>query len=104
MYYFSVLFAVVALAMCIEWKFKEHLFRSLRPRLICAVIALVSITIWDLYAIPAGHWIFTGRGISGVYIGPMPIEEFFWALFVPYLWVTIYRAVHITFDARRTRP
>jgi lycopene cyclase domain-containing protein len=103
MYYFSILFFVVALAVFIEWFFKEHLFRSLKARFLCAFIALVSITIWDLYAIPNRHWIFTGRGITGIYIGPIPIEEFFWALFVPFLWVTIYRAVHIIFDKRKTK-
>ncbi len=103
MYYFSMLFAVIVVAMFIEWKFKEHLFHSLRARILCAVIALASITVWDLYAIPQRHWIFTGKGISGVYVGPIPIEEFFWALFVPYLWVTIYRAIHTTFDKRRKK-
>ena len=91
------------LATFIEWAFKEHLFRSLHARIFCALIALASITIWDLYAIPQKHWMFTGKGISGVYIGPIPIEEFFWALFVPYLWVTIYKAVHIVLDKKRIR-
>jgi len=103
MYYFSVLAFVLALAIFLEWKFKEHLFRSLKARIICAIIALLSITAWDLYAIPRRHWIFTGQGISGIYFGPIPIEEFFWALFVPYLWVTIYKAVHIMFDKKQKR-
>ena len=103
MYYFSILIAVVALATFIEWKFKEHLFRSLAARIICGAIALASITLWDLYAIPERHWIFTGKGIAGIYLGPIPIEEFFWALFVPYLWVTIYKAVHSILDKKKAR-
>ena len=103
MYYFTVLIFVLLLAVFIEWSFKEHLFHSLKGRVICAVIALISIGIWDLYAIPQKHWIFTGNGISGIYLGPVPIEEFFWALFVPYLWVTIYKAVHLTLDKKRVK-
>ncbi|MEK7151354.1 MAG: lycopene cyclase domain-containing protein [Patescibacteria group bacterium] len=100
MTYLVILIIVVGLAMTIEVVFKEHLFKSIRGRIICALIALASITIWDLYAIPGGHWIFSSKGILGIYIGPIPIEEFLWALFVPYLWVTIYRAAHIILDKK----
>jgi lycopene cyclase domain-containing protein len=100
MTYIGILIFVVILAMFIEHVFKEHL-GSLKERLICAVIALASITMWDIFSIPRGHWVFTGKGILGIYFGPMPIEEFFWGLFVPYLWVTIYRASHIIFDKRK---
>ena len=100
MTYFVILIAVVILAMVIESVFKEHLFKSLGGRIICALMALVAITIWDMYAIPNRHWIFTGKGILGIYVGPIPIEEFLWALFVPYLWVTIYKAVHIVLDKK----
>lgn len=103
MYYFSVLFIILTVAVFIEWHFKEHLFHSLKERLICTVLALASITIWDWYAIPRDHWVFTGRGITGVFVGPIPIEEFFWSLFVPYLWITIYLAVHIIFDKNRAK-
>jgi len=64
MYYFSILAVVLLFALFIEWKFKEHLFRSLKARFLCAAIALFSITIWDLYAIPHRHWIFTGKKID----------------------------------------
>ena len=100
MYYLYILLVVVIAAMFMEWRFQEHLFNSLKGRLICGLIALVSITVWDLYAIPSGHWIFTGKGILGIFIGPIPLEEFLWALFVPYLWVTIYKAIHIIFDRK----
>lgn len=100
MTYLVILIVAVILAMTIESVFKEHLFKSLRGRIICALIALFGITIWDLYAIPNGHWIFTGKGILGIYVGPIPVEEFLWAMFVPYLWVTIYKAVHIIADKK----
>jgi lycopene cyclase domain-containing protein len=103
MYYFSVLFLIIVAALFIEWKFKEHLFHSLKERLICTAIALASITIWDWYAIPRDHWIFTGEGIAGIYVGPIPIEEFFWAMFVPYLWVTLYKMAHIIFDKKNKK-
>ncbi len=102
MSYLTILIMVLTSAVFIEWFFKEHLFPSLRGRVICAVIALASITIWDLYAIPRGHWVFTGQGLLGIFIGPIPIEEFLWALWVPYFWVTIYKAVHIISDRKRT--
>ncbi|MBI1838915.1 MAG: lycopene cyclase domain-containing protein [Candidatus Colwellbacteria bacterium] len=101
MSYITILIIVLVSGVSIEWFFKEHLFHSLRGRIICAVIALASIAIWDLYAIPRGHWVFTGQGILGIFIGPIPIEEFLWALWVPYLWVTIYKAAHIISDKKR---
>lgn len=100
MYYPVVLILILAIAIIIERYFKEHLWHSFKERLICTIIALTSILIWDYYAIPRKHWVFSGEGIAGIYLGPIPIEEFFWALFTPYFWLTIYKAVHSVFDKK----
>jgi len=101
MSYLTTLIIVLTSALFIEWFFKEHLFHSLKERMLCVTIALVSITIWDLYAIPRRHWVFPGQGILGIFIGPIPIEEFLWTVWVPYFWVTIYKAAHIITDKKR---
>ena len=103
MYYPIFLLVVLVSGLVIERVFKEHLFHSLKERILCIAIAVVAITVWDLYGIPREHWIFTGKGITGIFIGPMPIEEIGWTLFVPYLWVTIYVAAHSIFDKKRSK-
>ncbi|HEY4484197.1 MAG TPA: lycopene cyclase domain-containing protein [Candidatus Paceibacterota bacterium] len=103
MYYPIFLLVMLVTALIIEKVFHEHLFHSFKERSLCIIIAVVAIMVWDFYGIPREHWIFTGKGISGIFIGPMPIEEIGWTLFVPYLWVTIYIAIHSIFDKKRNK-
>jgi lycopene cyclase domain-containing protein len=45
--------------------------------------------VWDIYAVAHQHWIFPGPGLSGIYIGLLPIEEYLFFLIPPYLAITI---------------
>jgi lycopene cyclase domain-containing protein len=82
----------------LEIKYREHLFKFWKERLLWILISLTTGIFWDMYAIPREHWIFTGRGILGIkIINGIPIEELMWFLIVPYFWITIYHTIHIKF-------
>lgn len=96
MFFYS--FSAIILLMCgiaIEIVFREHLFRHRSARIMWALIFLFIGTVWDQYAIPHEHWIFTGKGILGLYIEVIPIEEFMWFLIVPYFCLTVYKSIQI---------
>ena len=101
MFYIISVFILLIIGITLEFFFKEHLFHFLKARIMWALVFLVVGTIWDTYAIPNGHWVFTGKGILGVYIGVIPLEEFMWFLIVPYFCLVLYEMTHIIFDKKR---
>lgn len=57
-----------------------------RPRRLAAVLASVVVVfgLWDVLGVATGHWRFSGRGLSGVWLpGGLPIEELWFFLVVP---------------------
>jgi lycopene cyclase domain-containing protein len=46
--------------------------------------------VWDSVAIWRGHWVFPGPGLVGIKIGLMPLEEYLFALVIPYFILTTY--------------
>ncbi|MBL8030369.1 MAG: lycopene cyclase domain-containing protein [Candidatus Doudnabacteria bacterium] len=99
-FYFVSALILLVFGLIVEFIYREHLFKHLKARLVWALVFLFIGTLWDQYAIPNGHWVFTGKGILGIYVGVIPIEEFMWFLIVPYFCLTIYRAVEVD---RKTR-
>lgn len=103
MYFYVVSAAILlAIGVSLEIIFREHLFKHLKARLVWALVFLFIGTLWDQYAIPTEHWVFTGKGILGIYIGVIPLEEFLWFLVVPYFCLTVYKTIHIVFDKNKT--
>ncbi len=100
--YLSVAIFLFIITLIIEVLFREHLFHSFKERFIWVGFALFAGTLWDSYAIPNQHWIFPGKGLTGIYFGPIPLEEFVWFLVVPYFWITVYETVHIILDKKRS--
>jgi len=93
-YSFSAIILLLA-GLILESIYHEHLFKHLKARIMWALVFLFIGTVWDQYAIPYHHWDFTGKGILGIYIGVIPLEEFLWFLIVPYFCLTVYKTVQI---------
>lgn len=74
-----------------EWKFRLHLYRSLKQRIIITLHIFILGMIWDYYATYHQHWIFPGPGLIGVRIFNLPIEEFMFFLIVPYAIIATYK-------------
>jgi lycopene cyclase domain-containing protein len=92
---------LLAAGITLEYIYREHLFRHLKARIMWALVFLFIGTVWDQYALVARHWVFTGKGILGIYIGVMPIEDFLWFLAVPYFCLTVYKTVQIVLRRKK---
>ena len=90
----------LAAAIILEIIFKEKLFHSFKERILWVLIFLLVGAPWDALAIMNKHWIFPGQGILGIYIGVIPIEEFLWYMIIPYFALTVFKAIHSTFDKK----
>lgn len=96
MYYLGVVLFLSLLCVLLEIIFKEHLFNSFKERILWVSLCLILGISWDMYSMPKQHWVFSGKGILGVYFyNVIPIEEILWFLVVPYFFITIYKTIKI---------
>jgi len=40
--------------------------------------------IWDNYAVWRGHWFYPGKGILGIFLGYIPLEDYIFIIVVTY--------------------
>ncbi len=78
-------------ALFLEFRFRIHLYRSLKERLIVTFFFFVVGVAWDTYAVTSKHWIFPGDGLIGYHIGVLPLEEYLFILIVPFWILTAYK-------------
>jgi len=89
--YLLILIGLFLVTVFLHWYFKVKIFRSTVHMLVLTLLILIEATIWDQFAIWRGHWSFNPRYLVGIKIGYMPIEEFLFALIVPYHGLTVFR-------------
>ena len=91
---------LLVIALALEFTFHEQLFQHLKTRLAWVILFCLLGTTWDLYGLYFKHWVFTGKGILGIYVGIIPVEDFLWFLIVPYFCLTVYKTFHIVFNEK----
>lgn len=93
MEYLYILLFFLALALFLEWKFRVHLYNSKKERIITTLVIFVIGVVWDSFAVSRQHWIFPGKGLVGIKIGILPIEEYLFFFIMPFLAITIYKVI-----------
>ncbi len=91
MEYLLILLSFFVSGLVLEWKFRIHLYHSMRERIIVTFLFFVIGVGWDLFAVYRGHWAFPGDGLLGIYFGPLPLEEYLFCLIIPFWIVTLYK-------------
>ena len=85
------------IALFLEKKNRIHLYSSQKERFEIVGFFFLFGIIWDTFAIFRGHWAFPLGKTLGITIGLMPIEEYFFALIVPYFIITTYKLIDSKF-------
>lgn len=91
MEYLVILLILFASAIFIEWKYHIHLYHSRKERFIVTFVFFVVGVLWDHLAIFRGHWEFQGKGLIGIKIGLMPLEEYLFIIIIPFWILTVYK-------------
>lgn len=70
-----------------------RVYRDLR-RVAAAVLPVVAVfVVWDLIGIAREHWTFAARYVTGLEIGPLPVEELVFFVVIPLCTVLTWEAV-----------
>ena len=75
-----ILVVILIVTLIIEFRYKIHLYHSIKERIIVTMNIFIFGMIWDYYATYRSHWLFPGPGLIGIRIYGLPIEEFLFSL------------------------
>ena len=87
--YLIILSLFLIIASVLEKMHHIHLYNNRKERLVLVILFFVIGVIWDTFAIWRGHWMFPAGKNLGISIGLMPVEEYLFALIIPYFILTI---------------
>ena len=95
--YALILILLLVISFYLHRHFQVRLFASQEHAIIFYII-LVSVGVaWDHYAIYRGHWYFGKDFLLGPRLGLMPIEEYAFAVIVPYFMLVVYKIIEKLF-------
>ena len=91
--YILILLGFFLAGFFLQKHFSIKLFKNIRQSVsFYGIFLLLGIT-WDSFAIYRGHWVYPGKGILGIYIGLMPLEDYFFILVVGYFGLVLYHVI-----------
>lgn len=96
-----MLVVVFLIALILERKYHMHLYRNRRERLEITALFFIIGVLWDMFAIWRGHWVYPKSSNSGIFIGLMPIEDYFFMLIIPYFIITVYKLIDSKFRRKK---
>lgn len=91
MEYLIILVIFFIIALILEKTQHIHLYKSRKERIEITLLFFIIAVAWDSFAIWRGHWVFPVEKTLGITIGLMPLEEYLFALIIPYFIITIYK-------------
>lgn len=101
-HYLILLAGCLLVTLPLEFVFGARVWRSPRRLLLSMLPMLVVFLTWDVLGIVRNHWWYEPRFISGLHIGPLPLEELLFFLVIPICALLSYEAVGRVFDLVRS--
>ena len=75
----------------IDTRHRLHVHRNVHTLLAFGVVWSLLVLIFDDIAISRGWWVFPSPGMYLGFIGIIPLEEFLFAMIVPYFFVVLWK-------------
>lgn len=99
--YLAILVALFGCALWLEWKYNIHLYGTRKERILITLIFFVIGVAWDSFSVMHKTWVFPGRGLVGIWIGVLPLEEYLFSLIVPFWILTVYKLLDAKLNISR---
>jgi lycopene cyclase domain-containing protein len=91
--YAAVLLICVLGTLPLELMLHARVYRRWRQALIAIVPVAAVFLIWDVLAVRDGWWRFDRRYVTGVFVGPLPVEEIAFFVVIPVCALLSFEAV-----------
>jgi lycopene cyclase domain-containing protein len=103
--YLTILVAGIACMVLVDFRWRLVLWSDARRAVAVLVAGFVLFLAWDLIALRLGLYRRgDSPGMTGLEVAPdLPVEEFFFIVFLCYLTLTLHRLVHLRLVGARSR-
>jgi lycopene cyclase domain-containing protein len=91
--YLLLMGACLAITLPLEVVLDARVYRRLRLLLPTLLVVVVVFGLWDLLGIARGHWTYSSEYMTGVALGPMPLEEIVFFVVIPLAALLSYEGV-----------
>lgn len=89
-YLIAIIFFLI-ITLIVKWVFKIKLYNSWEQGVFVTFFFLFIGVLADSFAVWRGYWSFYEPGVLGIYVGFLPIEEYFLFLVAPFFGITMYK-------------
>ncbi|MBK7820070.1 MAG: lycopene cyclase domain-containing protein [Tessaracoccus sp.] len=100
--YLIVLAGCLAVTLPLEFGIGARVYRAPRRLVLAMMPMLVLFVTWDVVGILRRHWWYEERFVSGVHLGPLPLEELLFFIVIPLCALLTYDAVGRILTLART--
>lgn len=101
--YLLLMAGCLLLTLPLEFVLGARVWRQPKRLLLSLVPMLIVFSAWDILGILRNHWGYNPGFISGIHLGPMPLEELVFFLTIPICGLLTYEAVGRVFALARGR-
>ena len=70
---------------------KVQLFKNKLQMFWTYFTAIIVGVLWDNYAVWRGHWSYSGEGTLGIFLGYIPLKDYFFIILVTYAIIVGYK-------------
>jgi lycopene cyclase domain-containing protein len=91
--YLGLMAACLLITLPLELVFAARVYRRWQVLLKSLLPVVVVFAVWDVIAIARNHWTYDPRFVTGISLGPLPIEELVFFLVIPVCALLSYEAV-----------
>lgn len=104
--YLILMAACVAITLPLEFLLRARVYRRLPLMLPSVGVVVVVFGLWDLLGIVRDHWTYNPEFITGIHLGPMPLEELVFFVVISLCALLSYEGVStvLRFFANRKKP
>lgn len=101
--YLALLAGCVLITLPLELMLRARVYRRPARWLRALTLTVVVFSVWDILGIVRRCWTYNPRYISGINLGPMPLEELLFFIVVPTCGLLTYEAVGFVLNRLRRR-
>ena len=91
--YLGLMAACVLITLPLELVFAARVYRRWKVLLASLLPVVIVFSVWDIVAIARDHWTYNPRFVTGVDLGPLPLEELVFFIVIPICALLSYEAV-----------
>jgi len=103
MEYLIIEIILAVLFFIIHKSFNVKIFRSRKQFIVFWTLIFLFGIVWDQYAVIRGHWLYPGKGILGIFIGKIPLEDYLFMVLIPYGILVAYQVSNKLIDGRKNK-